>query len=156
MPLSTKALSNPHALSIRGAFSSFELLCVVVIVAILASVGVRYLGQFSHKQCLLELKSRLYHTQNLLSNYYADSFLNANEPNPLHSRQILHRLMEQTNSSSHPSCGFVLTQNDLEAHIKGQILKFIIDPPSLSINPRIYCNLSQPLCKEFSDRRLEK
>ena len=147
---------------LRGAFSSFELLCVVVIVGIMASVGVRYLGQISHKQCILGLKSRLAHTQSALSSYYADSFLSGSEPSSTRAREILNRLtfenLTQTSPLPHtrPICGFVLSSKGLEAHIKGQILSFIIDPPSMQHNPRIYCNLAQPLCKEFSDRKLDK
>lgn len=61
----------------RGAFSSFEILCVIIIIAIIMSVGVRYMGHIAHKQCISRLKSQLAHTQNALSMYYADAFIRA-------------------------------------------------------------------------------
>lgn len=135
----------------RSAFSAFEVLCVIVIVGILAGVGIKYMGHLHHKQCVLRLKAKLASTQNTLSQYYTQAFMKA-QIEPTVARQIL----QTATLDSTPTCRFSLESNALKATIDSQILYFSIQPSDLSLNPIISCNLSQPLCKEFSDRILDK
>lgn len=135
----------------RSAFSAFEVLCVIVIVGILAGVGIKYMGHIQHKQCVLRLKAKLASTQNTLSQYYTQAFMKA-QIEPTVARQIL----QTATLDSTPTCRFSLESNALKATIDSQILYFSIQPSDLSLNPIISCNLSQPLCKEFSDRILDK
>ncbi|BDB65986.1 hypothetical protein Hc94105_0170 [Helicobacter cinaedi] len=135
----------------RSAFSAFEVLCVIIIVGILAGVGIKYMGHIQHKQCVLRLKAKLASTQNTLSQYYTQAFMKA-QIEPAVARQIL----QTATLDSTPTCRFSLESNALKATIDSQILYFSIQPSDLSLNPIISCNLSQPLCKEFSDRILDK
>ncbi|STP11633.1 Tfp pilus assembly protein PilE [Helicobacter cinaedi] len=135
----------------RSAFSAFEVLCVIIIVGILAGVGIKYMGHLHHKQCVLRLKAKLASTQNTLSQYYTQAFMKA-QIEPAVARQIL----QTVTLDSTPTCRFSLESNALKATIDSQILYFSIQPSDLSLNPIISCNLSQPLCKEFSDRILDK
>lgn len=135
----------------RSAFSAFEVLCVIIIVGILAGVGIKYMGHIQHKQCVLRLKAKLASTQNTLSQYYTQAFMKA-QIEPAVARQIL----QTATLDSTPTCHFSLESNALKATINSQILYFSIQPSDLSLNPIISCNLSQPLCKEFSDRILDK
>lgn len=135
----------------RSAFSAFEVLCVIIIVGILAGVGIKYMGHLHHKQCVLRLKAKLAFTQNTLSQYYTQAFMKA-QIEPTVARQIL----QTATLDSTPTCRFSLESNALKATIDSQILYFSIQPSDLSLNPIISCNLSQPLCKEFSDRILDK
>ena len=135
----------------RSAFSAFEVLCVIIIVGILAGVGIKYMGHLHHKQCVLRLKAKLASTQNTLSQYYTQAFMKA-QIEPTVARQIL----QTATLDSTPTCRFSLESNALKATIDSQILYFSIQPSDLSLNPIISCNLSQPLCKEFSDRILDK
>lgn len=135
----------------RSAFSAFEVLCVIIIVGILAGVGIKYMGYIQHKQCVLRLKAKLASTQNTLSQYYTQAFMKA-QIEPAVARQIL----QTATLDSTPTCRFSLESNALKATIDSQILYFSIQPSDLSLNPIISCNLSQPLCKEFSDRILDK
>ena len=135
----------------RSAFSAFEVLCVIIIVGILAGVGIKYMGHIQHKQCVLRLKAKLIFTQNTLSQYYTQAFMKA-QIEPAVARQIL----QTVTLDSTPTCRFSLESNALKATIDSQILYFSIQPSDLSLNPIISCNLSQPLCKEFSDRILDK
>ncbi len=136
----------------RAAFSAFELLCIIVIIAIMASVGIRYLGYITSKQCLLHLKARLTHTQNALSAYYTDTFIRAESIDITYPQRILSYL-SQTNT---PQCGFNIQSHQIIATIGTQSLAFSLEPPTLEVNPKISCNLSTPLCKDFSDRILDK
>ena len=135
----------------RSAFSAFEALCVIIIVGILAGVGIKYMGHIQHKQCVLRLKAKLASTQNTLSQYYTQAFMKA-QIEPAVARQIL----QTATLDSTPTCRFSLESNALKATIDSQILYFSVQPSDLSLNPIISCNLSQPLCKEFSDRILDK
>ena len=135
----------------RSAFSAFEVLCVIIIVGILAGVGIKYMGHIQHKQCVLRLKAKLASTQNTLSQYYTQAFMKA-QIEPTVARQIL----QTATLDSTPTCRFSLESNALKATIDSQILYFSIQPSDLSLNPIISCNLSLPLCKEFSDRILDK
>lgn len=135
----------------RSAFSAFEVFCVIIIVGILAGVGIKYMGHIQHKQCVLRLKAKLASTQNTLSQYYTQAFMKA-QIEPAVARQIL----QTATLDSTPTCRFSLESNALKATIDSQILYFSVQPSDLSLNPIISCNLSQPLCKEFSDRILDK
>lgn len=136
----------------RAGFSAFELVCIIVIVAVIAGVGVRYLGYVAHKQCLLHLKAQLAHTQNALSAYYTESFIREDVINPTYAQNILHHLSLNAKSQ----CGFNVQGAQLIAVIGTQSVVFSIDPPNLVLNPKIFCKLSEPLCKELSDRILDK
>lgn len=136
----------------HSAFSAFEVLCVIIIVGILASVGIKYMGHLQHRQCVMGLKAKLAFTQNALSKYYTQAFIQADSFQPEIARQIL----QTATLDSTPTCRFSLESNALKATIDSQILYFSIQPSDLSLNPIISCNLSQPLCKEFSDRILDK
>lgn len=136
----------------HSAFSTFEALCVVVIVAVIASVGIRYLGYITHKQCLDKLKGRLTYTQNVLSMYYTDLFIRGDVANPADARVILSHLTKDNT----PKCHFVLRSSNLIATIDKQSVSFSIEPSSLALNPKISCSLISPLCKAFGDRILDK
>lgn len=136
----------------QSAFSAFEMLCVIIIVGIFASVGIKYMGHLHHKQCITKLKAKLSFTQNALSKYYTQAFMQADTFEPNIARQILQTLT----LDSSPTCHFSLESNVLKATIDSQMLYFSIQPSDLSLNPIISCNLSVPLCKEFSDRILDK
>lgn len=136
----------------KPAFSAFELLCVVMIVAILASIGVRYLGYVSHKQCLLHLKAQLSHAQNALSVYYTDSFIREEKVDSAYAYSLLSNIT-RTNRAQ---CGFVLEPHRLTATIGIQSLSFSIEPSTFLVNPKIFCPLALPLCKDFTDRILDK
>lgn len=132
------------------AFSAFELVCVIVIVAILFGVGLRTMGNMSQKSCMIKLKSHLTHAQKSLSEYYAQIFLASSKANPSVARAILASLPNDV------SCGFSLQASSLLAHIGENTLVFSIEPASLEYNPRIFCALQNPLCKQMSDRILDK
>ncbi|CAM2778794.1 prepilin-type cleavage/methylation domain-containing protein [Helicobacter sp. MIT 03-1614] len=136
----------------RGAFSSFEILCVIIIIAIIMSVGVRYMGHIAHKQCISRLKSQLAHTQNALSMYYADAFIRADVIDYTQAQSILKHL-EKSNTSK---CAFSVQGSKIIAHIGIEYLTFTLEPPTLEKNPKISCKLSSALCKDFSDRILDK
>ncbi|MCX2717182.1 prepilin-type cleavage/methylation domain-containing protein [Helicobacter sp. MIT 21-1697] len=136
----------------RRAFSSFELLCVIIIIAIITSIGVRYMGHITHKQCISRLKSQLAHTQNALSAYYANAFIRADVIDYVQAQSIL-RQLEQNNTLQ---CAFSVQGSKIIAHIGMEHLVFGLEPPTLEINPKIFCKLSSALCKDFSDRILDK
>lgn len=145
-------LAHQMQYSKRAGFSTFELLCVVIIVAIIGSIGVRYLGYITHKQCLLHLKARLAHTQNALSAYYADSFVRGDSINPIYAQNILSTLGDNAT----PQCAFILQKTQLIAIIGTQNVVFSVTPPTLTLNPKISCNIAESLCRDLSDRILDK
>lgn len=136
----------------HDAFSAFECLCVIIIFAILSSIGVRYLGYIADKQCILALKAKLNLTQSALSDYYARSFLTADSIDTMYASSILMRLMQ----SPKPKCYFTVHTDSIIATVGTQNIHFYVQPATLAVNPRIFCELSQPLCKAFSDRILDK
>lgn len=134
------------------AFSSFELVCVLVIIAIFTSFSLRSLHSMQQKMCLNTLKTKLTRTQNALTNHYTQSFLLNIPSDPNAAYILLSKLQENANTR----CGFSFHTNILTAHIGDKQLNFFIEPASLQSNPRLYCPLSAPLCKEFSNRTLNK
>jgi len=133
-----------------NAFSSFEIICVVMIVAILVSFSMRYIGNIKEKSCIIALKSSLANTQRQLSQYYAKAFLSSRDIDSRVARDILTRLPNDVN------CGFELQNSALIAYIGDKKLYFNIEPSSFAYNPRIFCALQDSLCKQMSDRILDK
>ena len=131
-------LAHQMRYSKRAGFSTFELLCVVIIVAIIGSIGVRYLGYITHKQCLLHLKARLAHTQNALNRTYA------------------HNIPSTLGDNATPQCVFIVQKTQLIAIIGTQNVVFSVTPPTLTLNPKISCNIAESLCRDLSDRILDK
>lgn len=127
-------------------------MCAIIIFAIVASVGVRYMGYIGHKQCLNELKSRLISTQSALSAYYAQRFLQADSIDTTKAYVILSRL-EQNNRAK---CAFYVHSGSIMAIVDSKNLQFVLEPASLVINPKISCLLKEALCKDFTDRILDK
>lgn len=125
---------------------------MIIIIGILAGVGIKYMGHLHHRQCITQLKNQLSHTQNALSAYYTRAFTRQDSINPQEAREILQDLAR----SSNPHCHFSLESRTMTAHINTQSLTFTLEPYDLAINPIIKCNLALPLCKEFSDRILDK
>lgn len=54
------------------------------------------------------------------------------------------------------NCYFQRSKNGLIAHIEGKKLGFIIAPSDLSYKPKIYCQLSNELCREFLGKTSKK
>lgn len=138
----------------REAFSSFELLCVVVIIAILSSIGVRYLGNVQEKNCLLHLKSRLASAQHTLSMYYHSTFMLNLHPDFVRAREIFASALLQGGTKQ--QCYFELTEKQMIAYVGAKKLSFTLSPPTFALNPKISCNIKDPLCKEMTDRILDK
>lgn len=142
----------PYSKALSPAFSTLELLCVIIILGILASVGFSYMGNLSHKQCIHILKSKLQGTQSALSSYYANSFVKAV---PIRQDDAL-AILKRLESSNKPTCALRLESSHIVAIVGSDVLHFSIEPSNLSINPKISCILTHKLCKAFSDRILDK
>lgn len=138
----------------RGAFSSFELLCVVVIFAILSSVGVRYLGDIQEKNCLLYLKARLASAQHALSTYYHSNFMLNLSPDSVRAQAIFTSAL--FHGGINRQCAFELKGKHMIAYVGAKNLTFTISPSTFALNPKISCNIKDPLCKDMSDRILDK
>lgn len=138
----------------RGAFSSFELLCIIVIFAILSSIGVRYLGDIQEKNCLLYLKARLASAQHALSTYYHSTFMLNLSSDSVRAREIFISALFQ--GGINKQCVFELKGKQMIAHVGEKNLTFTLSPPTFALNPKISCNIKDPLCKEMSDQILDK
>lgn len=135
----------------RGAFSALELICLIVIIAILLKISLHYMGNVQERMCILRLKSKLTHTQENLSKYYTQMFMRSIPIDKTFVQNSLYTM--QTPSSS---CYFSFENQRLVAHIGSSYLAFFIDPINLDLNPRIYCTLTDRFCKDFVDKTLEQ
>lgn len=142
-----------HSFNTYKAFSALELLFVIMILGILSIIATNTFKTHQQKTCLKHLKTQLFLTQEHLSMLYLRDFLHTNPNTTLQAYNLLNKLHSQK------TCGFVfesVPSPRLIAHIQDTKLVFTIQPSDLKTNPRIFCNLNAPLCKEFFGRKLNK
>lgn len=100
------------------------------------------------------LKARLASAQHTLSNYYHTAFMLNLSPDSTRAREIF--ISALFRGSTNKQCAFELKEKQMVAHVGAKNLVFKLSPATFAINPKISCNIKDPLCKEMSDRILDK
>ncbi len=139
--------------SFRSAFSTLELILVIVIVGILSIGALKVITFNTQKVCLQNLRTKLFVAQERLHTLYMRGFLNSLPPQNLafQASMILHNL-----HTPNIPCGFSYAHPMLYAKVGSESIAFSIEPNDLTQNPKIFCHYNTPLCKEFFNRILEK
>ncbi|ANV97910.1 hypothetical protein BBW65_03445 [Helicobacter enhydrae] len=123
-------------------------MCLIILSA-LASIYLPKLPNLNQAKCLQHLREKLNHANSQFTQLYAQKLL---DDAPIHPMPILQSLTQTQN----PRCFFALQGRKLIAHILSTKLVFNIEPYNLSSKPKIYCNLSNPLCQKFLGKKLQK
>lgn len=131
-----------------SAFSLFELILVIFILAVL---GYQALPRFwaSESVCLYKLRNKLLKSNDALTLLYAKHVVSV-------QRVDVSLILEDLTDRQDPHCFFEYRQDRLLAHIGRQTLGFVIDPKDFSSKPKIYCSLSNELCRSFWGKKLKK
>lgn len=132
-------------------FSLFELLICIGILGILLTIALPKVSTFAHQRCLFELRENLQSTHHSLLELYSKEALGG-EIKSEEIEKILTLLTQRKN----PNCYFQRSKNGITANILGKKLNFVISPLDFSHKPKIYCQLSNQLCREFLGKTSKK
>lgn len=135
------------------AFSLFELLICVAILGILLLVALPKVSNFSHQKCIFTLREKLQKTHNTLLELYSTKILKGEGVQAREVEMILDTLTQREGNTN---CYFQRSKNGFVANIEGKKLNFLITPNDLSYKPKIYCQLSNELCRDFLGKTSKK
>lgn len=135
------------------AFSLFELLICIGILGILLIFALPKASDFSHQKCIFTLRERLQTAHNALLELYSTKALEGKSVSRDEVEAILSSLTQREGAKN---CYFQRSKNGLIAQIEGRKLSFVIAPNDLSYKPKIYCQLSNELCREFLGKTSKK
>lgn len=135
------------------AFSLFELLTCVAILGILLIFALPKVSNFSHQKCIFTLREKLQKTHNALLELYSTKILKGEGVQAREVEMILDTLAQRGGNTN---CYFQRNKNGFVANIEGKKLNFLITPNDLSYKPKIYCQLSNELCRDFLGKTSKK
>lgn len=134
--------------SLNRGFSLLELVIVIAILGIIAFHAFpRFLIQES--LCLYQLRIRLQKANQEFLTYYARSITHNQTPK-------IDLVLQELTKRDDPQCYFELKNHKLVAHFNTKVLEFAIAPKDFSSKPKIYCQLSNQLCRSFWGKHLKK
>ncbi|PAF49566.1 hypothetical protein BKH41_02565 [Helicobacter sp. 12S02232-10] len=141
------------ALSISKAFSLIEIVFGIVILGILVSVAIPRLSSDS-KICELALSSKLGILQSKISLLFTKAHLSDQKIN----RSEIFALLGALDKDGTNECFLRFNPQNLtilaKSHSQATILR--ISPKDFSSNPKIFCELSNPLCKKINYKTKKK
>lgn len=139
--------NSSHFLT-REAFSFIELLCVV---AMLVIISYHAFPRFfvSESLCMYELRLRLQKANDEFLKLYTKQVIQNQKPD---TQSVFKELLQ----GKDPQCYFEYKKQRLVAHIGKNTLSFVIEPKNLAYKPKIYCHLSNELCRTFWGKKLKK
>lgn len=140
---------KPSNFSHKKAFSLFELLLFLGIFAILLTQA---LPRFTLNEtlCFHQLRAKLAKANDAFLHLYTQSLLQSSQSHPI--APILEELTAQNN----PNCFFEYKKGRLLARMGKKTLPFEISPKDFKSKPKIYCSLSNELCRMFWQKTLKK
>ncbi len=129
----------------------FSLLELVVLIILLSFLSYHLIPRFFVQEslCIYELRAKLAKANQDLVSIYVQKVLQSKE---VKIHQVLQDLTQRNNSS----CFFDYRKNRLIAHIGKKSLPFLISPQDFSTKPKIYCSISNDLCRKFWAKKLKK
>lgn len=135
------------------AFSLFELLICIGILGILLVFALPKVSDFSHQKCIFTLRERLQKAHDALLELYSSKALRGERVEREEINAIISLL---TQRESGKNCYFQKNKNGVIAYIEGKKLSFLISPSDFSYKPKIYCQLSDELCRDFLGKTSKK
>lgn len=132
------------------AFSLIELIFVIALVGVLASIAIPRL-QISQKACYAKLASKLTLLQQELSFFYTKITLNQSTPSQDDILAII-----ATHSLVESRCFFGISGANLIAKAFDESTSFSIEPSDFSVQPSFKCLFSNALCREILNRTKAK
>lgn len=140
-----KKLSN---FSHKRAFSLFEFVLLLAIFALLLTQALPHFV-LDETLCFHQLRIKLSKANDAFLHLYTQSILQSSQPSPI--APILKELTQKDKN-----CFFEYKKGKLLAHIGTKILPFEISPKDFKSKPKIYCSLSNELCRIFWQKTLKK
>lgn len=140
---------KPYNFSHKKAFSLFEMMLFLAISGILLTQALPKLN-FGQTPCLEQLKSKLLQANDAFLTLYSQKMMQFNAP------FLIAPVLENLTQKINKHCFFEYKKSKLFAHIGSKTLSFEISPKDFQSKPKIYCSLSNALCRKFWQRTLKK
>ncbi|PAF52360.1 prepilin-type N-terminal cleavage/methylation domain-containing protein [Helicobacter sp. 13S00477-4] len=136
-----------------NAFSLIELVLAIVIFGIILSVAIPKLSS-NEKICEIRLSSKIGVIQNELSRLFTQAFLSNKAINITKIHNLLYDI--QKDNSNECFLKFDSKNGTIKAKSYSKMTTFEISPKDFSTNPKIFCNLSNSLCKRINHKTNNK
>lgn len=143
-----RARVSPSLLT-RG-FSLFEALLCIAILGILLYLALPKMSSFAQKECLYALRAKLLKAQDEFFALYSHALL-TQEP-----LQSPYKILASLEEKISPQCYFQVKNAQIIAFVYGKKLLFTLYPQDFSYKPKIYCSLSNEMCREFWGKEAKK
>lgn len=133
----------------KRAFSLFEF---ILFLAIFAIILAQALPRFSLNEtlCFNQLRIKLSKANDAFLHLYTQSILASSRPSSITP------ILEELTLQKDKNCFFEYKKGRLLARIGKKTLPFEISPKDLKTKPKIYCSLSNELCRVFWQKTLKK
>lgn len=139
----------------RKSFTAIELVFVIVIVGILASVAIPRLIIGRDDACYVALRATLSETEIYISREYTKKFLQGIPVRDSERQQFLKDI--EKNNSSNGKCSFsVVNANNITATINNIKLPLNVTIDAKTKFPTITCNLNNESCRKLIGRSKTK
>lgn len=142
--------AKPSLLSLTKGFSLLEFVFCIGMLGILVFMAMPKTSSLAQKECLFTLRARLLKAQDEFFSLYSQALLtHSGVKNP---QKVLLTLSEKEN----PQCYFQIRFPQIIANVHGKKLAFTLFPEDFSYKPKIYCSLSNAMCREFWGKEAKK
>ncbi|MCE3047641.1 hypothetical protein LW138_06100 [Helicobacter sp. faydin-H17] len=123
----------------------------MIVIAILGIIAFCAFPRFFIQEslCLYHLRNRLQKANQEFLMHYARSITENQAPK-------IDLVLQELTKRDDPRCYFELKDHRLVAHFDTKALEFVITPKDFSSKPKIYCQLSNQLCRNFWGKQLKK
>lgn len=140
---------KPFNFSHKKAFSLFEFILFLAIFSILLTQALPRFT-FNEALCLQQLRIKLSKANDSFLHLYTQSILQSKSP------QSIAPILGELTQPNKKNCFFEYKRNKLLARIGKKTLSFEISPKDFKSKPKIYCSLSNELCRMFWEKTLKK
>lgn len=121
----------------------------MAILSVLLLIAMPKMTSFAYQRCLFELRERLDRANHSLLEIYSSKALRGESVGDLD--EVFSALTQKEGN-----CYFQRSSNGLVAYIEGKKLSFFISPIDFSTKPKIYCQLSNEICRDFLGKTSKK
>lgn len=135
--------------SYKKAFTLFEFVLILAILSLLLTQAFPRFA-FNENLCLHQLRIKLSKANDAFLHLYTQRILDSSQPH------LIAPILEELTNAKDRDCFFEYKKEKLFGRIGKKTLLFEISPKGFKSKPKIYCSLSNELCRAFWQKTLKK